>query len=196
MASEDEDRQPPGLRSRIAGGIERGQEAARQGLQRSGELATEAAERRGMSEQLDSARQGLRRSGEVLTGADVRRFDEFTDAVTRVALGLHRDQTEMRELLARLEEAVNEIRGGNRTWQRWREHGQPVRKRFQAFEQAVTSNSPSPPSPTAILLRNRRRAALEQYRHRNEAGLGTRRHSRRTPTDSYLGLDRAQTRIG
>ncbi len=133
MASEDEDRQPPGLRSLFTGGIERGRKAGRQGLQRSGEMITEAAERGGMAEQLNSAQQGLQRSGEVLTGADVRRFDEFTDAVTRVALGLHRDQAEMHELLARLEEAVNEIR----------ESHTEMAGRLAALERAMASQSAS-----------------------------------------------------
>ncbi len=63
-----------------------------------------------MSDQLDAARQGVRRSGEVLTGADISRLDEFTDAVTRVALGLHRDQVEQAARLAQLEQTVDKLR--------------------------------------------------------------------------------------
>ena len=63
-----------------------------------------------MSEQLDSARQTVRTSSEVLTGADIRQFDEFTDAVTRVVLGLHRDQTDTAQRLTTIEQSIDEIR--------------------------------------------------------------------------------------
>ncbi len=63
-----------------------------------------------MSEQLDSARQTVRTSSEVLTGADIRQFDEFTDAVTRVVLGLHRDQADTAQRLTTIEQSIDEIR--------------------------------------------------------------------------------------
>ncbi len=110
-----------GLRSRLAGGLDRGRQAANQGIQRSREIAAESvtradetltrsAEQAGLSDQLEAARRGVRRSSEVLTGADISRLDEFTDAVTRVALGLHRDQVEQASRLTQFELTVDELR--------------------------------------------------------------------------------------
>lgn len=98
------------LKSLFSEGLQIGREVSRKGIERSNELVSESAERAGMSEQLDSVRQGLQRSGEVITGADLREFDDFTDAVTRVAVGLHRDQADMDSRLARLEQSIGEIR--------------------------------------------------------------------------------------
>ena len=54
---------------------------------------------------------GSKRASEVFTGADIRGFDVFTDAVTRVVIGLHRDNADLRERVARLEEVVAELKG-------------------------------------------------------------------------------------
>ena len=54
-------------------------------------------------------RQTVRRTSDVFTGADIRRFDEFTDAVTRVIVGIHQDQAELQEQLARLEKGIADI---------------------------------------------------------------------------------------
>lgn len=51
-----------------------------------------------------SAGQVMQRSGEVLTGADIRRFDEFTEAVTRVTVGLHHEQTDTSRRVGQLEQ--------------------------------------------------------------------------------------------
>ena len=52
--------------------------------------------------------EGAQRTGEVLTGADLRKFDDFTEAVTRVCVGLHREKAELRGQLARLEDQLEE----------------------------------------------------------------------------------------
>ena len=52
-----------------------------------------------------------KRTGEVLIGTDIRSLDEFTDAVTRVVVGLHRENTDLKERVARLEAVVAELKG-------------------------------------------------------------------------------------
>ena len=44
-----------------------------------------------LTEGIGRAGQVAHRASDVFTGADIRAFDEFTDAVTRVTVGLHRD---------------------------------------------------------------------------------------------------------
>ncbi len=56
-----------------------------------------------------AAKQSVRRSAEVMSGADIRRFEEFTDAATTAVIGVHRDQTELREQLARTEQSVHAL---------------------------------------------------------------------------------------
>ena len=57
-----------------------------------------------------AAKQQASRSAEVLSGADIQRFDEFTDATTRAVVGVHQDQAELREQLARTDRAVDDVR--------------------------------------------------------------------------------------
>lgn len=59
-----------------------------------------------------SAKQTVRRSADVMSGADIRRFEEFTDAVTTAVTGVHRDQSELRESLRVTEQSVGDLRGG------------------------------------------------------------------------------------
>ena len=106
----EDDQQQTGFGARLTGRLNRGRQAVRQGIERADGALSESAERAGMSEQLDSARETLQRSGEVFTGADIRQFDDFTDAVTRVALGLHRDQADMAQRLTQLEQSIYEVR--------------------------------------------------------------------------------------
>ena len=106
----EENQQQTGVGARLSGRLNRGRQAVRQGMERADEALSASAERAGMSEQLDSARQTLQRSGEVLTGADIRQFDDFTDAVTRVVLGLHRDRDDMAQRLTQLEQSIEEVR--------------------------------------------------------------------------------------
>lgn len=63
-----------------------------------------------LTEGIGRAGQVAHRASDVFTGADIRAFDEFTDAVTRVTVGLHRDQAELREHMERLNQSVAEIR--------------------------------------------------------------------------------------
>ena len=59
---------------------------------------------------IGSAKQQVSRSAEVLSGSDIRRFDDFTDAATRAVVGVHRDQAELREHLADMDQTANELR--------------------------------------------------------------------------------------
>ena len=65
---------------------------------------------RGFSDASRSTGQVIQRSSEVLTGADLRRFDEFTEAVTRVVVGLHQDQADIDQRVAQLEQESADIR--------------------------------------------------------------------------------------
>lgn len=58
---------------------------------------------------IGSAKQRVRRSAEVMSGADIRRFEEFTDAVTTAVVGVHRDQAELRERLADTEQLIADL---------------------------------------------------------------------------------------
>ena len=52
-----------------------------------------------------SARQAFGRSFDRLTGAEFRRqFEEFSNVVTTTVLGIHRDQSEFSDRLARIEQ--------------------------------------------------------------------------------------------
>ncbi|MDE2937635.1 MAG: hypothetical protein OXR67_01765 [Chloroflexota bacterium] len=71
--------------------LSQARETVRQGLGNAAGAASERAP--GLVE-------GVQRTSEVLTGADLRKFDEFTEAVTRVCVGLHRENAELRSRLA------------------------------------------------------------------------------------------------
>ena len=45
-----------------------------------------------------------------MTGADIRRFEEFTETATTAVVGVHRDQAELRERLAKTEQSIAEAR--------------------------------------------------------------------------------------
>ena len=79
--------------------LSQARDTVRQGLENAAGVASERAP--GLVE-------GVQRTGDVLTGADLRKFDEFTEAVTRVCVGLHRDNVELRSQLARLEQQLEE----------------------------------------------------------------------------------------
>ena len=76
----------------------------------SAELSDEGGIGSRLARALGRGGQAVRRTSDVLTGADIRRFDEFTDAVTRVTVGLHRDQGELREQVNNLEQSLSESR--------------------------------------------------------------------------------------
>lgn len=112
-----DDNRETGLGPRLTDGLRRAKDSAEQSLQRSGQTMSDTADaaRQGLqrtgeaiSEATDTARQGLQRSGEVLTGADIRNFDDFTEAVTRVCVGLHQDNVQLRERITHLERSLEE----------------------------------------------------------------------------------------
>ena len=80
--------------------ISQAREAVRQGVDNAAGAANERA---------PGLVQGVQRTGDVLTGADIRKFDEFTEAVTRVCVGLHRDNIELRDQVASLEQQLEEV---------------------------------------------------------------------------------------
>ncbi|MCY4364633.1 MAG: hypothetical protein OXE17_00165 [Chloroflexi bacterium] len=79
--------------------LSQARETVRQGLDNAAEVASEKAP--GLVEE-------VQRTGDVLTGADLRKFDDFTEAVTRVCVGLHRENVELRSQLERLEQQLEE----------------------------------------------------------------------------------------
>ena len=79
--------------------LSQARETVRQGLENAAGIASEKA---------PELVEGIQRTGDVLTGADLRKFDDFTEAVTRVCVGLHRDNVELRDQLARLEQQLEE----------------------------------------------------------------------------------------
>ena len=79
--------------------LSQARETVRQGLENAAGVA---------SEQAPGLVEGVQRTGDVLTGADLRKFDDFTEAVTRVCVGLHRDNVELRSQLERLEQQLEE----------------------------------------------------------------------------------------
>ena len=59
-----------------------------------------------------AAKQSVQRSAEVMTGADIRKFEDFTEAATTAIIGVHRDQAELREQLARTEQSLHALQQG------------------------------------------------------------------------------------
>lgn len=81
-------------------------ESAKQAVEQSVEKvrATE------IGKHLESARETVGESVDKLTGAEFRvEFERFTDAVTKVVLGIHRDQAELRAQFGHLEKVVTEL---------------------------------------------------------------------------------------
>ncbi len=84
-------------------------EAVGKAAKRTDEAVTTGAERAGVSDQLNTARETVKRSTEVISGSDIRSLDEFTDAATRVLMGLHREIVEQAERITRLEQAFSQL---------------------------------------------------------------------------------------
>ena len=84
-------------------------DTARERVKRSAEAVTTRAEQAGVPNQLNTARETVKRSAEVMSGSDIRRLDEFTDAVTRVLMGLYRENQGQAERITRLEQTVSEL---------------------------------------------------------------------------------------
>ena len=76
---------------------------------RADETVTAGAERAGVSDQLNTARETVKHSAEVISGSDIRRLDEFTDAATRVLMGLYRETVEQAERITTLEQTVSQL---------------------------------------------------------------------------------------
>jgi cell division septum initiation protein DivIVA len=103
--------------SRLTEGLTNATDSARKRLQQSSEAISDATDSAQQSigkagdkasEQVAEVAQGLQRSGEVLTGADIRKFDEFTEAVTRVCVGLYQDNVRLKEQVTALEVQLEE----------------------------------------------------------------------------------------
>ena len=84
-------------------------EAVAKAAKRADEALTAGADRAGVSGQLNTARETVKRSTEVISGSDIRHLDEFTDAVTRVLMGLHRETAVQAERITTLEQTVSQL---------------------------------------------------------------------------------------
>lgn len=81
-------------------------ESARQTVEQSVEKARSTE----IGKHLESACETVGESVDRLTGAEFRvEFEKFTDAVTKVVLGIHRDQAELRAQFERLEKVVMDL---------------------------------------------------------------------------------------
>ena len=95
---------------RVLGRVaEQSAEAVAKTAKRGDQAVTTGAERAGVSDQLNTARETLKRSTEVISGSDIQRLDEFTDAATRVLMGLYRETVEQAERITRLEQTVSQL---------------------------------------------------------------------------------------
>lgn len=76
-------------------------------------MTTEAASTAGVAAKgaAKATGRGSKRAGEVFTGTDIRRLDEFTDAITRIVVGLHQENADLKERVARLEAVIAEWKG-------------------------------------------------------------------------------------
>ena len=80
------------------------------------EARDQTTEDRGLRGTFDSARQAFGRSFDKLTGAEYRRqFEEFTNVVATTVLGIHRDQSQLSERLARFEHSTQAVPSTTRT---------------------------------------------------------------------------------
>jgi len=71
---------------------------------------SESQERRGLRGTLGSARQAVSRSYDRVSGTESRRqFEEFVDVVSTTVLGVHRDQTELSERFADMEQTKQDL---------------------------------------------------------------------------------------
>jgi hypothetical protein len=81
-------------------------ESAKQAVEQSVEKVRSSE----IGKHLDSARETVSESLDKLTGSQFREeFEKFTDAVTKVILGVHRDQAELRAHVGRLDKLVTEL---------------------------------------------------------------------------------------
>ena len=78
-------------------------EVAKRGVQRSSAAVADAT-----SDVAGTTKRRAMRASEVLSGADIRAFDEFIEAVTRVVVGLHLDIANSNERMTRVEQEAAE----------------------------------------------------------------------------------------
>ena len=88
---------------------EQSAEAVTKAAKQADEAVTTGTERAGVSGQLNTARRMVKRSTEVISGSDIRRLNEFTDAATRVLMGLYRETVEQADRITRLEQTVSQL---------------------------------------------------------------------------------------
>ena len=110
MASNDNKQTGIGGFKRALGKVaDQGAEAVARAAKQADEAVTTGAQHAGVSDQLNTARETVKRSTEVLSGSDIRLLDEFTDAATRVLMGLYRENVEQAERITRLEQTVSQL---------------------------------------------------------------------------------------
>ncbi len=109
MANSDEQTGLGRFKKTLGRAAEQGAEAVSKAAKRADQAMTSGAERAGVSEQLNTARDTAKRSAEVMSGSDIRQLDEFTNAATRVLMGLHREIVEQAARIQVLEQTVNEL---------------------------------------------------------------------------------------
>ena len=98
-----------GFKRALGKAADQGAEAVTRAAKQADEAVTTGAQHAGISDQLNTARETVKRSTEVLSGSDIRLLDEFTDAATRVLLGLYRENVEQAERITRLEQTVSQL---------------------------------------------------------------------------------------
>ena len=110
MASNDNKQTGIGGFKRAFGKVaDQGAEAVARAAKQADEAVITGAQHAGVSDQLNTARETVKRSTEVLSGSDIRLLDEFTDAATRVLMGLYRENVEQAERITRLEQTVSQL---------------------------------------------------------------------------------------
>ena len=89
------------------GGEHANQDERQRGNQGENQGRDVTAEERGLRESVGSARQAFARSFDRVTGAEFRRqFEEFTNVVTTTVLGIHRDHSELRDRLEKVQGSI------------------------------------------------------------------------------------------
>ena len=97
------------IKKTLGRAAEQSTEAVSKAAKRADQAMTTGAERAGVSDQLNAARDTAKRSAEVMSGSDIRQLDEFTDAATRVLVGLHRETAEQAARIEALERTVSQL---------------------------------------------------------------------------------------
>ncbi len=109
MSNSDEQTGLGRFKKTLGRAAEQGADAVSKAAKRADQAMTSGAERAGVSDQLNTARDTAKRSAEIMSGSDIRQHNEFTDAVTRVLMGLHRDTVEQAARIEALEQTVGQL---------------------------------------------------------------------------------------